>query len=152
MPKLLKILGFIILCELVGVIGAFFTFESIPTWYVNLSKPFFSPPNWVFGPVWTALYAMMGIAGYLIWENKSVKPAKGWFVVQLGLNFIWTPVFFGAKDLFTALIVILCLWFAIFQTIRSVYRKNQVIAILLLPYLLWVSFATLLNLSLYFLN
>lgn len=152
-PKLLaSILG----CELVGFVGAFFTLDSIPTWYAGLEKPFFSPPNWLFGPVWTALYALMGISFYLIWlkgfKGKRAQAAKRLFFYQLALNFIWTPVFFGAKSPSLALLIIVALWVLIIKTIQAFQKISPLAGSLLIPYLLWVTFATLLNLSIVLLN
>lgn len=147
---------FILLCELVGIIGSIFTFTSIADWYVYLNKPFFSPPNYLFGPVWTTLYALMGISVYLIWikrvKNKKAEDGLKLFWIQLALNFIWTPVFFGAKNLFMALVVIGLLWVYIVKTIKAFAKVNKTAAYLLYPYLAWVSFASLLNFSLWILN
>lgn len=154
--KLLKILAFIIFCELVGIVGSYFTISSIPNWYATLNKPFFNPPNFLFGPVWTLLYALMGISAYLIWEKgikkKDIKEALKLFTIQLFLNGIWTPIFFGAKELFVALIVILIMWVFILKTILKFRKINKIASYLLIPYLLWVSFASLLNFSIWYLN
>jgi len=154
--KSLKILGFVLVCELVGIAGSYFTISSIPNWYVTLAKPVFNPPNWLFGPVWTILYALMGYSAYLINEKrlkkKGVKEALRIFVIQLFLNGVWTPVFFGAKELFVALIVIAVLWIYILKTILKFYKIEKLASYLLIPYLLWVSFATLLNFSIWYLN
>lgn len=154
MKKFLQITLFIIGCELVGILGSAFTFSSIPNWYVYLNKPFFSPPNWLFGPVWTLLYALMGVSAYLIWQkkNKKTKEALNLFWIQLGLNFIWTPIFFGAKNLLLALVVIVAMWVYIVKTIKAFAKINKISSYLLYPYLAWVSFATLLNLSIWILN
>lgn len=142
-------------CELVGIAGTVFTSQAIPSWYSTLTKPVFSPPNWVFGPVWTTLYALMGIAGYLLWTSKKSKQrtnALFAFGMQLALNGAWTPLFFGAKQLELAFIEILLLWGTIAITIRYSWRVQRLAAYLLLPYLAWVSFATLLNGALVWLN
>jgi len=152
----LKLGAFILVCELAGIIGSFFTFEAIPTWYAGLQKPFFSPPNWLFGPVWTTLYALMGIAAYIIWEKgigkKPVKQAMVLFAAQLVLNATWSIIFFGMRSPALAFACILLLWLAIAATIQSFYRIDRRAACLLLPYILWVSFAALLNLMIWGLN
>ena len=156
MRNFLKLISSVISCELVGILGAFFTTTAIPTWYAHLNKPSFSPPNWLFGPVWTLLYLLMGISVYLIWskglKKKSIKSALKLFLVQLALNFIWTPIFFGLRSLEFGLIVIVAMWIYIFLTIKSFYPISKLSAYLLIPYLLWVSFATILNASLALLN
>lgn len=154
--KIFKILMFIIICELVGIAGSFFTVSSIGSWYIYLNKPVFNPPNWVFGPVWTILYALMGYSAYRIWtkgiKKEKVGNAKEYFIFQLVLNAIWTPVFFGSKDLLMALVIIAVLWLLILKTILLFYKLDKISAYLLIPYLLWVSFATILNFSLWYLN
>ncbi len=159
MPKLpnpLKLLISIIGCELVGIIGSVATVNSIPTWYANLNKPFFSPPNWVFGPTWTLLYALMGVSIYLIWvkgfKNKRNKIALKYFLAQLAFNFIWTPIFFGLKMPLLALGVIIIMWSLIIMTIKKMYPISKTAAYLLIPYIAWVSFATLLNAGIVWLN
>jgi translocator protein len=150
--------------ELAGVIGSIFTVSAIPNWYDGLIKPVLNPPAWVFGPVWTTLYALMGIAAFLIWKagwgKKEVKIALGVFGIQLFLNAMWSIVFFGATSLTAgglnnigwALIDIALLWFAIVWTIILFYKISKPAAYLLIPYLLWVSFASYLNYSLWMFN
>ena len=156
MPKYLRLVGLVIICELVGILGSVYTVSSIPTWYFGLNKPFFNPPNYLFGPVWTILYALMGVSIFRILEIKKrdekVKEAIKLFWIQLFLNGIWTPIFFGAKQLFLALIVIAFMWFFILKTIKAFAKIDKISAYLLYPYLAWVSFATLLNFSIWFLN
>jgi tryptophan-rich sensory protein len=156
MKNILKLASAIVVCELVGFIGAFYTISAIPTWYETLNKPFFSPPNWLFGPVWTILYLLMGISVFLIWKkglkNKKVNTALEYFLLQLMLNFIWTPIFFGAKMPLLAFFVIVAMWIFIALTIKKFYPISKIAAYLLLPYLAWVSFATLLNASIAVLN
>lgn len=148
------LLGFIIFCEGVGLIGSVFTFSSIPVWYQALQKPSFSPPNYLFGPVWTFLYAMMGTSFYLIWISKSKlrQNAINLFLVQLGLNALWSFLFFGLRNPALALAEIIILWIFIFLTIRSFWKISKISSYLLWPYLAWVSFATILNLSIWMLN
>lgn len=149
MVNVLKLLFAIIICELVGILGAIFTTPAIPTWYASLKKPSFSPPNWVFGPAWTLLYALMGVAAYLIWQQGLEKPvvrnALFIFTLQLFLNFLWSFFFFKLQSPLHALIEIFLLWVLILATIISFYQINKTAGLILIPYLLWVSFATLLN-------
>jgi len=146
----------VLICQGAGLIGSVATFPSIPTWYASLEKPFFNPPNWLFGPVWTTLYALMGISAFLVWRkgirDRQVKVALGIFVAQLILNSLWSIVFFGLHSLLGGLIVILPLWVAILLSIVTFYRISKTAGVLLIPYILWVSFATLLNFSLWQLN
>lgn len=143
-------------CELVGIFSTPFTLSAIPTWYAYLNKPPFSPPNWVFGPVWTTLYFLMGVSAFLIWrkglKKKKVKRALGYFLLQLLFNFLWSPVFFGLHSPILGLATIIILLALIVITIMSFYKISQVAAYLLVPYLLWVSFATVLNFSIVILN
>ena len=156
MKDFFKLLGLIIVCELVGLLGTPFTINSIPTWYATLNKPFFSPPNWIFGPVWTLLYFLMGVSFYLIlkkgWKKKSVKNATKFFIAQLVVNFFWSPIFFGLRSPLLGLITIVLMWMLIVLTIKKFYPLSKLAAYLLIPYLLWVSFATILNASILFLN
>jgi tryptophan-rich sensory protein len=156
MKKALGILVFVIVCELAGVIGSVFTTPSIPGWYAGLAKPPFNPPNWVFGPVWTTLYAMMGLAAYLVYEKgprrSEVRKALAVFAGQLLLNALWSIVFFGAHMILGAAVVIVLLWVMILASIWLFSKISKTAAYLLIPYILWVSFATILNISLYSLN
>ncbi len=156
MKKALGIIVFIIVCELAGVIGALFTTPSIPGWYAGLTKSPFNPPGWVFGPVWTILYALMGIAAWLVYAKgfgrPEVKRALSLFAAQLFLNILWSIVFFGAHRILGAVFVIVSLWVMILRTILHFGKISRPAAYLLVPYILWVSFATVLNVSLYMLN
>lgn len=152
----LALIASIIICNLAGAIGAVFTFDAIPTWYAALNKPFFSPPNWVFGPVWTTLYILMGISAYLIWQKgwqkKSIRSALSLFGIQLFLNALWSILFFGLRSPLLGLAGILPLWLSIALCIKEFYPIDRKAAYLLIPYILWVSFATLLNLFIWMLN
>lgn len=150
MKKLFKFILSILLCEGAGLIGSIFTFSSVTSWYPALVKPFFNPPSWVFGPVWTTLYLLMGISLYLVWGTK--KKNLNWFWAQLVLNALWSIVFFGLKSPGLGFAVIILLWISIFQTIKAFRKINKTSAYLLWPYLAWVSFALLLNLSIVVLN
>jgi tryptophan-rich sensory protein len=157
MPKInfIKVIIAVIVCELAGVIGSVFTFSSIPNWYAYLNKPFFNPPNWIFGPVWTTLYALMGVALYIVWQNKEKvfrKTGLVMFSIQLVLNSLWSIVFFGMQDLRGGLLVIALLWVFIVLTIVYFWRISRVAGALLLPYIAWVSFASILNYYLLILN
>lgn len=144
----------ILICEGVGILGSFFTVSTIGTWYVTLTKPSFSPPDFLFGPVWTSLYALMGISFYLIWtaKAKSKHQAVKFFLVQLGLNALWSIIFFGLKKPGLAFIEIVALWVAIFLTIKTFQKISKVASYLLYPYFVWVSFASVLNLFIWVLN
>jgi len=150
------LIAFILLSELAGIIGSVFTFEAIPTWYATLNKPFFSPPSWVFGPVWTALYLLMGIAAYLVWErgigNKTVKSALGLFGIQLALNTLWSIAFFGFRSPLAGVVIIILLWVAIAATIKAFWGISRTAGYLMLPYIAWVSFAAVLNAAVALLN
>jgi len=154
--KILKLVISILVCQGAGLIGSLFTLSSIPTWYAQLEKPTFNPPNWVFAPVWTLLFLLMGISLYLIVskgvENKKVKTALSIFVIQLTLNMLWSFLFFGLQSLLYAFIEIIILGLAILLTIISFYKISKTAAYLLLPYVLWVSFAAVLNFSILILN
>ncbi len=146
----------IIICLIPGFLGAMVTANAIPTWYAFIAKPSFAPPNWVFAPVWTALYVMMGVAMFLVWRvglaEPGVRQALVVFLIQLILNGLWSPAFFGLRSPIAGLFVIVLLWLAILITILRFYPISRTAALLLIPYLAWVSFATLLNASLYALN
>ncbi|MBU0758165.1 MAG: tryptophan-rich sensory protein [Nanoarchaeota archaeon] len=154
--KYVKLIASIVITQLAGILGSFFTITSISSWYSALNKPWFNPPNWIFGPVWTALYLMMGISLFLVW-NKGVrtkiqKRAVFIFGVQLGLNSLWSILFFGIRSPLFAFIEIIFLWIAIVMTIGYFIRISKAAAYLLIPYILWVSFAAALNLSILMLN
>ena len=154
--KIIPLLFSVGICFLAAAIGSAFTAGAIDTWYVTLDKPFFSPPNWVFGPVWTLLYLMMGISLYLVWitkiDKKTKRQAITFFFIQLGFNALWSILFFGLKSPSAALLGIIVLWIAICLTFRNFLRVSNLAAWLLIPYLAWVSFATILNLSILLLN
>jgi len=130
--------------------------QGFSSWYATIEKPGFTPPGWVFGPVWTVLYLLMGVAAFLVWQrgfgSRLVRTALLWFLVQLALNASWTPVFFGLHRIGLALVVIVLLWIAILVTMYYFFRVSRPAGVLLIPYLLWVSFATVLNASIWHLN
>jgi tryptophan-rich sensory protein len=141
---------------LAGVIGSFFTFNSIQDWYQFLEKPALNPPNWIFGPVWTLLYILMGVALFLVWKkgwkNKKVKIAINIFFIQLTLNALWSILFFGLQNPLLAFVEIIILWILIVVTMEKFYHISKPAMYLLIPYLLWVSFASYLNASIWLLN
>lgn len=152
----LKILLCILVVNILGGAGAFFTMGSLRDWYGTLEKPPGVPPNSVFGPVWTVLYAMMGTAFALVWHRAPAGPAKRtalWtYLAQFLLNLAWTPLFFGAHLTGVALVVIVALWIMILLTILKFRPLGRLAAGLLIPYLVWVSYATYLNGGIFFLN
>ena len=155
MPKIFKLLLLILLCQLAGLIGSVFTFSAIPNWYAGLVKPSFNPPNWLFGPVWTTLYTMMGVALFLIIEKgkgSKKKIAIKIFTIQLALNALWSIIFFGFKLPGLAFLEIIILWIFIVLSIKKFWPISKTSAYLLIPYLLWVSFASVLNFSIFSLN
>lgn len=156
MKDLPKLIASIVICEIVGIVSALFTISAIPTWYTKLVKPSFSPPNWLFGPVWTILYLMMGIAFYLIWirgwKKKKIRTAGMFFLIQLAFNFLWSISFFGLRSPELGFINIVLLWLFIVVTMIRFYPLSKPSFYLLIPYLLWVSFAAVLNGAIVVLN
>jgi benzodiazapine receptor len=151
-----KLAAAIGLCLIVGFVGSIFTTPAIPTWYATINKPTFNPPSWVFAPVWTTLYVLMGVALYLVWEkglaDKKVKLAVSIFGLQLILNSLWSALFFGLQNPFYAFIEIIFLWLTIAANIRVFWSIDKKAGLLLIPYLLWVSFASVLNYFIWQLN
>lgn len=156
MPLFLKIILCIIVMQTLGGLGAFLTAGSIDFWYQTLTRPPGTPPNWLFGPVWGTLYAMIGMSFALVWQklghNFWKSAAFRIFIIQLLLNLAWTPLFFGAHKMIAALVVIVAMWIAIALTIRTFKQHSHTAAYLLIPYLIWVSYATYLNAGYAFLN
>ena len=156
--KLSKGIISVTVCVLVGFLSGFATQSSVKTWFPTLVKPFFNPPAWVFAPVWTILYILMGLSFAIVWSNtnvkneKNIKKAMLLFGIQLVLNALWSILFFGLCYPFLAFIEILLLWLLIFETIKAFGKIDTLAAKLLYPYLAWVSFATLLNGSIWYLN
>jgi len=154
--KIVKIIAAVLICELAGIVGSIFTTPSIPTWYASLSKPTFAPPNWLFAPVWTTLFALMGISAYLVWskgtKKKEVRIALVVFGIQLLLNIFWSYLFFGLQNPLYAFFEIIILWSAIALTIFKFYKISKNAALLLLPYIIWVSIAATLNYYIWILN
>jgi len=147
MKKILKLLGCLIVPQIAGVIGGIFTARSVPTWYAGLNKPSFNPPNGVFSPVWITLFVLMGLALYLVLETQSHEKQRALmiFAGQLCLNVLWTIVFFGMHAMTGGMAVIVVLWGFILWNIVLFYRISKPAGMLLVPYILWVSFAMVLN-------
>ena len=145
----------ILLPQLVGTVGALLTFPSIASWYMLLEKPSFTPPDWLFGPVWSTLYVLMGISLFLVVRHaikgSSIRAVQLFFL-QLFLNLLWSIVFFGSHSIGGGLVVIITMWFLIVLTILKFAKISQTASLLLLPYLAWVTFATYLNLAIFMLN
>jgi tryptophan-rich sensory protein len=143
-------------CFVAAAIGSVYTRPAIPVWYASLQKPIFSPPNWLFGPVWTLLYLSMAVAVWLVWRERGFAGGAALpltlFAAQLALNALWSIIFFGWRRPDLALVEIFFLWAAIFSTILSFRRISPSAAWLMWPYLLWVTFAAFLNLSIWRLN
>ena len=151
-----RLIAAIVVCQLAGIIGSVFTISSIPTWYASLAKPIFTPPSWLFGPVWIALYTLMGISLYFVWQKgfkkKENRNALYVFGAQLSLNAAWSIVFFGMRNIFGGLLVIIAMLLSIAATIVAFYKISKKAAWLLIPYIIWVSVATLLNFYVWQLN
>lgn len=156
MKNWLKLIICILAIEFIGIMAGFFTSSSVGSWYQTLIKPSFNPPSWLFGPVWTILYAMIGVSLYFVLTAKQkpkIKNKSYWiFGIQILLNFMWSIVFFGMHKIFLALIVIALLWLAIILNFLAFYKISKISAWLLVPYWLWVGFASVLNFSLWMLN
>ena len=157
MSKSLRIIYCVAICLVVGYLSSITTQSSINTWYPTLIKPSFNPPNWLFAPVWTLLFIMMGIAAGMIWnqlenQRELVKKALLFFTVQLLLNALWSYLFFGLNNVLLALIEVILLWLVIYETFHIFKKIDKKAAYLFIPYLIWVAFAAILNGSIYYLN
>lgn len=159
---ILGIIISIIIAQMAGAIGSFFTAPNIQSWYAYLEKPSFAPPNWLFAPAWIALYTLMGIAAFLVWSSyakatdgqakKEIKTALWLYGVHLLLNALWSVIFFGLQNPAWAFFEILILWALILIITRKFYKIRRAAGILFIPYILWVSFATILNFAIWQLN
>ena len=157
MNKITRILAVVVTCLVIGYFSGMVTRSSVTTWFPTLIKPSFNPPSWVFAPVWSILFVMMGVAAGLVWdrieaEREAVKKALIFFAIQLGLNALWSYLFFGLRNPMLAGLEILVLWLMIFETYIQFVKINKIAGYLLLPYLAWVSFASVLNGSIWWLN
>lgn len=157
MNKISRILVVVVTCLVIGYFSGMVTRSAVTTWYPTLVKPSFNPPNWIFAPVWSMLYVMMGVAAGLVWnkidlEKELVKKALIFFAIQLALNALWSFLFFGLKNPMLAGIEIVVLWLMIYETQIKFAKLNKIAGLLFIPYLLWVSFALVLNMSIWWLN
>lgn len=155
MKKPLLLISTIVICLAIGFISGLFTSDAVQGWYQDIAKPVFNPPNWLFAPVWTALYVLMGISLYLLWTSNKSKTrnlAIKYFAIQLALNFFWSILFFGARLPGLALVEIIVLWIFILLTAIVSWKINKWASYLLWPYLVWVTFATVLNAAIVILN
>lgn len=157
MNRITKILTVVVTCLVIGYFSGIVTKSAITTWYPTLVKPSFNPPNWIFAPVWSTLYIMMGIAAGLVWDRmesntEAVKKALLFFALQLALNALWSYLFFGLMNPMLALLEIVVLWLMIYETYVQFGKINKIAGYLFIPYLLWVSFAMVLNASIWWLN
>lgn len=150
----MKLLLSLLIPQMAGLLGSLFTVSSIPVWYAGLNKPWFSPPNWIFAPAWLTLYFLMGISLYLNWVKKSKQSKYNvrLFFIHLFFNAIWSPIFFGARNPVLAFVVIIAILLSLLIMIVKFWKVNRVSAFLLIPYLIWISFATLLNYFIIILN
>ncbi|MCH7408012.1 tryptophan-rich sensory protein [Belliella sp. DSM 111904] len=139
---------------LAGFVGSLSTASSVNSWYATLEKPPFNPPSWLFAPVWTVLYLMIGVVLYILWTSKHPlkKQALKLFAIQMVLNFLWSPAFFGLESPMLGLFAIIPLWISILVCIRVFKPISAISSYLMIPYFLWVSFATILNFSIWYLN
>jgi len=153
---LVELAASLAVCLAAGALGSVLTTPALPTWYASLQKPSFNPPDWLLAPVWTLLFLLMGLAAFFVWRQglspRQVKVAMAFFLGQLVLNVLWSGAFFGMQSPLLGLIVIIPLWLAILVTMVLFFRVRPVAGWLMLPYLLWVTFATILNISLWRLN
>lgn len=157
MNKYLKIIICVAICLTVGYLSSIVTQSSIKTWYPTIEKPSFNPPNWVFAPVWTLLFILMGIAAGLVWDKitsdkELVKKGLLFFAVQLTLNALWSYLFFGLHNILLASIEIVLLLLIIYETYLIFIKIDKKASYLLIPYMMWVGFATILTITIYFLN
>jgi len=155
--KYMKILVCVATCLAVGYYSSLATQSSVNTWFTTLEKPFFNPPNWLFAPVWTLLYILMGTAAGLVWERYEnekfeVKMALGLFAAQLLLNMLWSILFFGLRNPMLAMLEIVVLLLLIYETHYKFKNISKIAGYLLVPYMVWVGFATILNVSIWYLN
>jgi translocator protein len=153
--RVAALVGFVALAQLAGAVGVPFAERATGSWYDQLVRPPFNPPSWVFGPVWTVLYLLIGIAAWRVWrcrESATARTALQWWGLQLVLNAAWTPLFFGAQALWTAFIELMVLWVAVVLTTRQFRRVDAPAAWLMAPYLAWVTFAAVLNGSIAWMN
>jgi len=144
--------AFVLMCFGVSVLGGRATAPALASWYPSLAKPYWTPPSWVFGPVWTLLYPLVAVAGWLAWREGRARVGTLLFLLQLSLNAAWPWIIFGDRRIGLALLCVIAMWLAILATIRAFWRVSRGAAVLLVPYLAWVGFATALNAAIWLLN
>ncbi|MFZ4545311.1 MAG: TspO/MBR family protein [Saprospiraceae bacterium] len=144
----------VFICMTFGLFSGFSTISSIAGWYTFIEKPSWNPPNWIFGPVWTGLYMLMGISLGIVWNRRKHDKSKAikWFAIQFALNLLWSYIFFNLHFIGVALFEIILMLYSIGMMIRYFYKISPVAAYLQIPYFLWVSFATALNAAIWYLN
>jgi translocator protein len=157
MNKFTKILTVVVTCLCIGYFSGMITRDSIQVWYPTLVKPGFNPPNWIFAPVWSTLYVMMGVAAGLVWHRMeldriNVRKGLQFFAIQMVLNLLWSYIFFGLHNPLLALAELIVLWLMIYETYVVFRRVDKIAGMLLLPYLAWVTFAGILNAAIFWLN
>ncbi len=153
--SVISLVFFIAVCFAIAGIGSYVTFPAVTDWYAGIKKPTWTPPGWLFGPVWTVLYLMMAVAAWLVWRRAGLSAAAvplSIFALQLALNLAWSLIFFGKHNIGLAFVDIMLLWFAIIATIITFGRVNMLASWLLTPYLAWVSFASALNFTIWNMN
>lgn len=154
--RVIKLVVCVLVCLGVSYVGSLLTTPSIPTWYAALQKPPFNPPNWIFAPVWLTLFVLMGLSAFMVWDKglarKEVRIGLGLFVAQLALNLTWSGVFFALRSPLWAFVDIIALWILILLTTIWFFRVSRLAGMLMIPYILWVSFASVLNLAIVVLN
>ncbi|MFN3383867.1 MAG: TspO/MBR family protein [Archaeoglobaceae archaeon] len=138
----------------IGIAGSYFTSQSVKTWYPELQKPFFTPPDWLFAPAWTMLYILIGLVLYICWQNSFWKDSKLklFFFLQLALNFLWSPLFFALQSPLLGFIDVLALDIAVIATIALMLKHSKIVTVLMIPYLCWILFASALNFAVLILN
>jgi len=150
-----SLLIFIVIAQSAGIIGSFFTAPNIETWYASLEKPSFTPPDWLFAPAWITLYTLMGIASFLVWQKRQFPRARSalfFYLGQLLFNALWSIVFFGMQSPFLGFLIIIILWLLIIVTALKFWKAEKIAGLLFIPYILWVSFAAVLNFAIWQLN
>ncbi len=156
MKRSLKLIIALGIPQMAGIVGSLFTVPNIPTWYEGLTKPELAPPNWVFSPVWISLFILMGVSAFIIWDKgikrKDVKTALSVFIFQIVLNTFWSIIFFGMQNPGLAFLWIIILWITIAVNIYLFFKISKISSMLLIPYILWVSFAAYLNYAIWILN
>jgi len=153
--QIIKVVISILIAQAAGLIGSVFTASNVRGWYTTIARPSWNPPSWVFGPVWTALFTLMGIASYIIWKHRDLPYARAalvFYVIQLILNVLWSIFFFGLKNPGLAFVEILILLALIIVTTVLFWKVKPVAGALMLPYIAWVSFASYLNYTIWRLN